>query len=220
MTVRSARPEIIAPPARSRRKPTRLERAIQNWIRRSVRAAAPYGAAYGLTVLAGLILRSPLLVGMALGGAGVHGTIRLHEAHGWHRKGGKAAMRRRRRFQGTATRREIRANLSPAAARAKAAILTPDLDPAWAPVIIGAKRRQVIAGSRADSYLLIAPPQSIKTALISCWAADAPGALLATSSRGDLYRHTAVPRSRLGDLHVPERGRRPRPPRHVRLVAG
>ena len=132
----------------------------------------------------------------------MHGAIRLSEHYGWHRSGGKAAMRRRRRFQGTATRREIRAKLSPAAARRKAAILHPDLDPAWAPVIIGTRRRQPVAGSRADSYLLIAPPQSLKTALISCWAADAPGALLATSSRGDLYRHTAIPRSALGDLHV------------------
>ena len=61
---------------------------------------------------------------------------------------------------------------------------------------------QVVAGSRADSYLVLAPPQTLKTALLSCWAADAPGMLLATSSRGDLYRHTALPRSDNGDLWV------------------
>jgi hypothetical protein len=69
-------------------------------------------------------------------------------------------------------------------------------------VLIGRAKGQDVAGSSEDSYLVIAPPRSLKTGLTSCWAADAPGALLAFSSRCDQYRHTAIPRGRLGRVLV------------------
>jgi type IV secretion system protein VirD4 len=173
------------------------------------RAAVPYVAAYGLVLAAAGVAdaawhvppMAPLPVAVAAA-ALAHATIRLHEAHGWHRSGGRAAMRHRRRFQGTASRKDIRASLSPQAAVRKARATCPDL-PAWqAPILIGRAKGHDVAGTRADSYLVIAPPQTLKTAVIASWAQDAPGALLATSSRGDLYRHTAIPRARSGEVLV------------------
>jgi type IV secretion system protein VirD4 len=185
------------------RRQSRIERAARERAARSARTAAPYGAGYGGLAVLGAALGDPAVTWAAAGGVAVHATIRLHEAYGWHRAGGKAALRQRRRHQGMASRREIARNLSPAAARRKTRQLFPDLDPAHAPVVIGTARRgRVVAASRADSYLLLAPPQTMKTALLACWAADAPGTLLATSSRADLYRHSAVPRAERGDVWV------------------
>lgn len=190
------------PKPRRRRKPTRLGRAVRLKAVRTTRAAAPYVTGYGGAALASEATGHPAVAWFAAGAFTVHTAIRLREAHGWHRSGGKAAQRRRSRYQGMATPREISSNLSPSAARKKSRTLFPDLDPDAAPVIIGRSNGQVIAGSRADSYLVLAPPQTMKSGILSCWAADAPGALLATSSRGDLYRHTALPRSGNGDLWV------------------
>jgi site-specific DNA-methyltransferase (adenine-specific) len=162
--------------AKPRRKPGRLQRTAQRRAAQASRAAGPYVAVAGGGAITGTALHAPLLAGIVLGAVTVRAGTQLYEEYGWHRKGGKAAMRRRRKYQGTASRREIRRKLSPAAARKHAARRCPAMDPALAPVIIGTRRRQVIAGSRADSYLVIAPPQSMKTGLISCWAADAPGA--------------------------------------------
>ena len=80
--------------------------------------------------------------------------------------------------------------------------MSPGLHPSQAAVVIGRAKGQDLAGSREDSYLLIAPPRIGKTGMMACWAADAPGALLATSTRTDMYVHTAIPRMRLGELHV------------------
>jgi type IV secretion system protein VirD4 len=189
-------------PPRRRRPPGRFGRAVRRLAARLARSAAPYGAGYGTVILAALATRHPGLAWAAAGGFAVHVAIRAHEAHRWHRAGGKAAQRRRRKYQGMASPREISRYLSPAAARKKSRTLFPDLDPDLAPVVIGRSGGRVIAGSRADLYLVLAPPQTMKTGWLSCLAADAPGALLATSSRGDLYRHTALPRSANGDLHV------------------
>ena len=196
------KPKTRQPKPPRRRKQTRAGRAVRLKATRAARAAAPYAAGYGSVAIAAEAAGHPAAAVFTVGVFTAHSVIRLHEAYGWHRSGGKAAQRRRRKYQGMATSRDISRNLSPAAARRKSRTLFPDLDPDAAPVIIGRSGGQVIAGSRADSYLVLAPPQSMKSALLSCWAADAPGALLATSSRGDLYRHTALPRSGNGDLHV------------------
>jgi hypothetical protein len=138
-----------------------------------------------------------------------------------HRAGGASAARQRRKYQGAATRRDLRRHLSVRAARRKSAVTAPDLHPAYAPVVIGRAQRKLrtVAGTWSDSYLLLAPPQTMKTALISCWAADAPGALLATSSRGEpvpAHRHPPVaPRRSAG----PERGRCREYPVQFRMVA-
>lgn len=182
--------------------PGRLERAARRTVTAAAKETVPYAASLAAVLAAALVLRQSAIAllgaGAVLGAAGV----RLHEARGWHRSGGKAAMRRRRKYQGTATRRELARNLSPQAAARKSRALFPELPPSQAAIPLGRFKGQDVAGSRADSYLVIAPPQSLKTALVSCWAEDAPGALLAFSSRCDQYRHTAVTRSRLGDVLV------------------
>ena len=68
----------------------------------------PYAGSLAVAAAADLALHQPVLLGLGLGAAAMHAGIRLHEAYGWHRGGGKAAMRKRRKYQGTATRRELR----------------------------------------------------------------------------------------------------------------
>jgi type IV secretion system protein VirD4 len=111
-----------------------------------------------------------------------------------YKAGGPIAARKRRKYQGAATRRDLRRNLSVCAARRKSEVTAPDLHPFYAPVVIGRAKGRTVAGARSDSYLVIAPPQSLKTGLVSCWAADAPGAGLFYSSRCDQWRHTAAAR--------------------------
>jgi type IV secretory pathway TraG/TraD family ATPase VirD4 len=166
------------------------------------REAWPYAASFAAAAAGATILHEPDLSLLAFGiTTGVAG-VRLHEAFGWHRSGGKGAQRRRRRYQGTATRRELRRKLSPHAAAQHARRAHPGLDPAAAHVPLGRALGQDVAGTRADSYLVIAPPQMLKTALIAGWAANAPGALLATSSRIDLYLHTVIAREQCGPVWV------------------
>ena len=182
--------------------PGRISAAAKRKQEHMARTVMPYAGGLAVAAGADLTLHQPALLGLGVGLAAMHAGIRLHEAHGWHRGGGKAAMRRRRKYQGTATRRELRRNLSPAAVRMRAAVVSPGLHPSLAAVVIGRAKGQDLAGSREDSYLLIAPPRVGKTGMLACWAADAPGALLATSTRTDMYAHTAIPRMRLGELHV------------------
>ena len=197
-TTRAAVKPQPAPP----KPPGRAVLAARRKREHAARAVMPYAASLALAAVAALVLHLPGLLWFGAGGVLVHAGIRLHENHGWRRGGGKAAMRRRRKYQGTATRRELRRNLSPAAARRRAAVVSPGLHPSQAAVMIGRAKGQDLAGSREESYLLIAPPRTFKTALLACWAADAPAALLATSTRTDLYVHTAIPRGELGELHV------------------
>ena len=112
-------------PPRRRRKPTRLGRAVRMKATRTARAAVPYAVIYGSAAIGAEATGHPALAWYAAGAATVHTTIRLHEAYGWHRSGGKAAQRRRARYQGEATAREISRHLSPAAARKKSRHLVP-----------------------------------------------------------------------------------------------
>jgi hypothetical protein len=118
-------------------------------------AAAPYVLGYGTALAAAFVLGVvlglpylPPLPALVLGAALGHAGIRLHEAHGWHRGGGKAAARQRRRYQGHATMAELHRKLGLAAARRNAAIMRPSLGgrtrtlpPGEAGVLIGTARR-------------------------------------------------------------------------------
>ena len=161
----------------------------------------PYAAAPAIALVADLTLHQPEVFWLGLGASAGVAALRLHEAFGWHRSGGRSAMRQRRKYQGAAPRKELRAKLSPQAARRHARRTCPDLEAA-AGVSLGRARGQDLAGTHADSYLVIAPPQTVKTALIAGWAMNAPGALLATSSRIDLYLHTVLARTALGLVWV------------------
>ena len=92
-----------------------------------MRAARPYVAsltAVAVAVLVLAVMESALLwvTLVPFGGVLAIGGDRLPEHLGWHRKGGSAAARKRRRYQGMASRREIRAKLSPSAAAKKTAV--------------------------------------------------------------------------------------------------
>lgn len=193
-------PVTVSPP----KPPGKVTLALRRKRAQAARVALPYAAGLSASLAADLAAHQPGLLWLAGGVTAASAAHRAYDAHGWYRKGGTAAAKRRSKYQGTATRKDIRQALSPQAAAKHAAMACPDLHPDYAPVVIGraVKPSRVIAGSREDSFLVIAPPRSLKTALISCWAADAPGALLATSSRTDLYAHTAIPREVMGPVWV------------------
>lgn len=81
------------------------------------KAAVPYAlslAAVGILALV-LLVAAPSLLWLTLlltGGIIGIAADRFREHRGWHRKGGKAALRKRRRYQGPATFRELSRNLS------------------------------------------------------------------------------------------------------------
>jgi type IV secretion system protein VirD4 len=188
--------------ARTPKPPGRIRRAVHRKRARVAREAIPYAASFAAAAAGATILHQPDLGLVAFGVTSGVAGVRLHEALGWHRSGGKAAMRKRRRYQGTASRAELRRKLSVHAAGRHARRTGLDLGAAAAAVPLGRALGQDVAGTRADSYLVIAPPQMLKTALIAGWAMNAPGALLATSSRIDLYLHTAAAREATGPVWV------------------
>jgi type IV secretion system protein VirD4 len=173
------------------RQRTRAEKAATRWLLILAAAEAPALALHSLP-LAVLGILSVL----------VFAVCRLRKAHRRWRSGGKAAARSRAKYQGTATKREIRSKLSPRAVRKRARATCPGLHPSEACVVIGRARRQVIADAWSGSRLVYAPPQTLKTGLTACWAADAPGALLAFSSRCDQYDHTYLARRARGRVWV------------------
>jgi hypothetical protein len=194
----------------ARRQPAVRNPALQNWLADFSAAAVRCGGAYGavLAVLALALLALGLPQSLLLfpaGACAMHGASRVAEGWTWHFRGGAAARRRRRKYQGEATPWEVRVTLSPQAAQKKMRRLAPDLPPAQAYVQVGVtahRPRQAVAVGRGETVCVFAPPQTVKTGLISSWLQDAPGAALATSSRADQYRHTASAREKLGEVLV------------------
>jgi type IV secretion system protein VirD4 len=140
-----------------------------------------------------------------VGACGMHAWNRVLEKMAWASKGGWVTERRRRKYQGEANPLEVRFQLSVAAAAAKMKRLAPDLPAGQSYIPIGVTAvipRQQVAVSRAETILVVGPPQTLKTALLSNWAMEACGALLATSSRADQWRHTVAVREKLGEVYV------------------
>lgn len=201
------KPGATPAPQRAPKPPGKIKRAAQRKRARVAREAIPYAASFAAAAAGAAILRQP---DVAIYGSGViSGVIglRLHEAFGWHRGGGKAAMRKRRRHQGEATRRDLRRKLSLNAARKNAAIMRPSLGghtrglPAdEAGVLIGtAKGIQAYGGFR-DSYAAFGPPGAGKSVWLAQKGMVAPGAVLFTSTRADMADHTALTRSAKGPV--------------------
>jgi len=170
------------------------------------RCGGGYMAAVGIGAGALALAGMPEYLDLTVAGAcAMHAGQRAAEGWTWHVKGGRAAEKRRRKYQGEATPMEVRATLSPTAAVKKMARLAPALRPAQAAIRIGTtvhKPHQRVAVSRAETVLAVGVPQSFKTAWISTAILEAPGAVLATSSRGDQYGHTVAHREALGEVHV------------------
>jgi len=116
----------------------------------------------------------------------------------WRRysSGGPIAARRRRRYQGWAGRQDIR-RATRAARR-----LTRRVAPGTSLLVLGTRgrwpRRQPVAVCREKSALYIGIPGSGKSGALACHAADAPGALFATSTKTELLLDTLPYRRWLG----------------------
>jgi type IV secretion system protein VirD4 len=179
---------------------------LTQWATRTAGQAAHASRWYAGTLGAGVVAAEASdaheLFWICVGGCAAIAGKNIAGNFSWGSQRGGAARRHRRRYQGAASRMELLRKLSVPAAQKHA--IRVGLDPEGAPVIIGksGKPAQIIAGTRADSYLAIAPPQTLKTALLSCWTEDAPGACITFSSRGDIYRHTALNRGRRGRVLV------------------
>lgn len=111
-----------------------------------------------------------------------------------------------RHLAGTATRHEIAVAASANALVARARNLRPSLTQPRAPDVgyrLGTSKGQEVWASVEDSILVIGPPRSGKGLHIVIPAIlDAPGAVIATSTRPDNLTATLKARSRLGPVAV------------------
>ncbi|WP_067475279.1 type IV secretory system conjugative DNA transfer family protein [Actinomadura hibisca] len=131
---------------------------------------------------------------------------------GWERlAAGRTPRGRRRknRYQGTASAVELHRRLSARAVRRHGSRTRPMLDVRAAEVTevgvaIGRVHRWSprLFGTAEDSYLLVAPPRTGKTGWMAGAVLDAPGAVVATSTRVDLHTHTALTRADRGPVWV------------------
>ena len=196
-----------AEPKREARPPGKVRTAARRKRDNAARVTVPYAALLSAASAADLAAGQPLLLGLGLGIAGTHAAIRLQEHKNWHRKGGKGAIRARRKYQGEATRADLSRKLSLNAARRNAAIMRPSLGgqvrslpPEEAGVLIGTARGHQAYGGFRDSYAAFGPPGSGKTNWMAQTGLMAPGAVLFTSTRADMASHTAAVRARKGPV--------------------
>ncbi|NKQ53550.1 type IV secretory system conjugative DNA transfer family protein [Amycolatopsis sp. K13G38] len=136
----------------------------------------------------------------------------------WQKRGGSAALvnrwsRRGRRNEGVASMWAIWRTSSATAARKRAAVLRPSLRemPRWRRGSVSLREfatpiarvgLQRIWSPIEDVTLRIGGPRSGKTGELACRIADAPGAVIATSTRTDLIDLTRDVRSQRGPLYV------------------
>ena len=108
--------------------------------------------------------------------------------------GGWIAAWRRRRYQGWAGWQDVRR------VTRSAWTLNRRLSPGTSLMHLGARGRlrQPVAVHRENSALYSGPPGYGKTAALACHAADAPGALFATSTKTELLLDTIPYRARFG----------------------
>jgi type IV secretion system protein VirD4 len=180
------------------------ERRPGRALARAGKAAAPYAAAVGGVAAVSVIAGAPdWFTLMAMGGCVVHAGDRIAEGWFHHTKGGRFFERRRRKYQGEAGWRDVRGPLSVAAAQRKMARLAPDLPASQSHILLGTSVRRPqgrVGVTRAESILVVAPPQTCKTVFIGYQVMEAPGAALVTSSRADLWRNTVSRRERMGPV--------------------
>ena len=204
------RAEVTAKPSRG---PGRISARI-GAARASARRAAVPAA---VILLAAAIVQAcltavhaphlPPAIWMAGGALAALRTRDIYEAVHVRRHSGRRAARKRRKFQGPASAREIHRLLSVHAARRRAKVTRPGfggrtrrLAAVAAGVLIGTggTPARMLMGTHEDFYLIYAPPRRGKTGWLAGVALDAPGACLATSTRVDIYAHTVIPRSAKG----------------------
>jgi type IV secretion system protein VirD4 len=118
-------------------------------------------------------------------------------------------LARPRRMRGAATAADVRSHLSATAVRRRGRHARPALTGRVAPEQVGLylgrdmRSGQQMWGSVEDSYLYLGPPRSGKGVhLIIPQTLAAPGAVLVTSTRNDVVRHTARLREQRGPVVV------------------
>jgi hypothetical protein len=191
-------------------KLTVTDTAVVGGLAAAGRGIARYGGGYAAVagIGAGICYAAHIPVDydlLAVGACLMHAWGRASEGFTWHMAGGRAAERKRRQYQGEATPPHVRKHLSPSAASKKMARLAPGLPASRAFIRVGTtvhQPAQKVAVSRAETVLVVGPPQTIKTAFMSTVVLEAPGAVLATSSRADQYRYTALAREAAGEVLV------------------
>ena len=77
-----------------------------------------------------------------------------------------------------------------------------------------------VLGTMEANWLLLAPPRKGKSGALADWILDWPGAVIATSTRADLFTNTAGARWRRGVVHVFNPFGIGRVPVHLRLGRG
>lgn len=151
----------------------------------------------GLSAVTYWVITAVLLVGAAC--AAVWAWTRLHR----HTRTMETDPRR---LAGTATRRDVATTASARALVARADNLRPSLRHPRATDVgyrIGTSRGHEVWASVEDSILVLGPPRSGKGLHIVIPAIlDAPGAVIATSTRPDNLTATLKARSRLGPVAV------------------
>src|SRR3954452_25366956 len=109
---------------------------------------------------------------------------------------------------GMASPAEISRTMSARAARRSAVVTRPSLkNPNRATmrdvgISLGRQGLRQLYASLEEVVLAVAPPRSGKTAWIGNVVIDAPGACVATSTRPDLYKHTARLRAGEGPVEI------------------
>lgn len=119
-------------------------------------------------------------------------------------------LQRQRSHEGFATRREIAAALALPVRQAELGRVRPsmagvqDPTPAECGIAIGRamSTRQDLWASYEDVIGLVAPPRAGKTGTLAGMVVDAPGPVLVTSTRADIYLSTYAARQRCGDVAV------------------
>ena len=218
MTATVTRKQPVKPGRKAKppKPPGRLAARRDAAKRRAVRAAAPSAAVLlaGAAAQAGHApLHLPDLPYAYMAGASLV-SLRardLYEAAHVRRHGGKRAARKRRKYQGPASAREIHARLSVQAARRRAKVTRPSLGGhtrrlpvTEAGVVIGqgGTPARTIMATAEDFTLLFAGPRTGKSGWLAGVVMDAPGPVLNTSTRVDVWANTVIPRSAKGPVYV------------------
>ena len=202
------------PQAKPDRKPGRIRARSQRTRKAAVRAAAPSAAvllAAAAAQAGHAVVSAPDLPYLYMAGASLV-SLRardLYEAAHVRRHGGKRAARKRRKFQGPASAREIHRKLSVQAARRRAKVTRPAcgghtrrLPLTEAGVVVGTAWKRTIMATAEDLILLFAGPRTGKSGFLGGVVMDAPGAALSTSTRVDVWANTVIPRTAKGPVWV------------------
>jgi type IV secretion system protein VirD4 len=199
--------------AKTARKPGRMAGRKAAAQKAMVRAAGPSAAVVLVAAAAEHAHVALHIPPVPYGWMAASGIIALRGRDGLdvlmaRRSGGKAAARRRKKYQGTASASEVHGKLSVHAARRRAKVTRPSLagriPASEAGIVIGkgGMPRRPLMGTAEDFYLVFAPPRAGKSGWMSGVVVDAPGAVVTTSTRVDVYANTSVPRSAKGPVYV------------------